>query len=271
MPRPDGGWAAGYAGTRSSSVFSLSGGRGVWSLREWPGNQAVPIKLGATVWLDASVASSLYDATSGGSLVASGGTVKRWEDQSGNANHVTGTSGPTRSVAAVNGRDSLAFSSKLLTRSSLNISALSNASLFAVMKFATSGNQIPVAFGTQDSYGCLTLEANIRSSGLHSATFGSNATSSENSAIGGSVTNTFRAYGATFGSNTGTLYINNSSQATVSRSSTINSSSGLSVGGYFANGYSLSGDICEICYFAKTLTSDERTTLQTYFADKWGV
>ena len=39
--------------------------------------------------LDASIASSLYDATSGGSLVAADGAVARWEDQSGNARHAT--------------------------------------------------------------------------------------------------------------------------------------------------------------------------------------
>lgn len=273
MPRGDGGWTAGYASTRTSSVYAQSSGRGVWSLREWPGAPPAPQRLGAALWLDASVSGSLFSSTTGGSAVSSGGTVQRWEDQSGSGNHVTGVNGPTRSVASVNGRDSLAFSSSLLTRSSLNLSALSNASLFAVIKFAQSGNQIATAFGTDGSYGGLSLEANLRTAGSHSATFGSNLLSTENSAIGGSVTNAFRAYGAVFNrsASTGTLFINGSSTATVTRSTTINSSSGFAVGAYFSSGYSLSGNVCEVCYFAKTLSSNEVSDLHTYFVAKWGL
>jgi hypothetical protein len=63
-------------------------------------------------WLDASDASTLYDATSGGSLVAADGTVARWEDKSSNGRHATqGTSGsrPTRKTAIQNSRDVLRF------------------------------------------------------------------------------------------------------------------------------------------------------------------
>jgi hypothetical protein len=66
---------------------------------------------GCTMALDASTP-SMYDATSGGSLVAADGAVARWEDQSGNGNHVTqGTSGrqPTRKVSEANGYGSASF------------------------------------------------------------------------------------------------------------------------------------------------------------------
>lgn len=55
---------------------------------------------------------TLYDATSGGSLVGSAGSIARVEDVSGNGNHATqGTSGarPTRQVAAHNGLDAARF------------------------------------------------------------------------------------------------------------------------------------------------------------------
>lgn len=55
---------------------------------------------------------TLYDATTGGSLVAASAAVARCEDVSGNANHMTqGTGGnqPTRRVAAQNGMDALRF------------------------------------------------------------------------------------------------------------------------------------------------------------------
>lgn len=59
---------------------------------------------GCQLALDASIPTSLYDATSGGSLVAANGAVARWEDQSGRGYHVTqsGTK-PTRKVSESNG------------------------------------------------------------------------------------------------------------------------------------------------------------------------
>lgn len=230
-----------------------------------------PADLSPTLWLDASVASSLYDATSGGSLTGSGGTVRRWEDQSGNGNHVTGSDGPTRSVASINSRDSLAFAGPPLTRSALNLSSASAASLFAVIKFATSGDQVGVAFGTGSSYAALTIEANLRSAGQHSASFGSNSGATENQATGGTVNNTTRAFGAVYGSSVGKLYIGGTSVATVSRAQTLNSGSGFSVGAYFASGYALSGNICEIVYVPSEMTTGEIASLQSYFATKWGV
>lgn len=55
---------------------------------------------------------TLFDATTGGSPVASGGAIARAEDVSGNNNHATqSTSGarPTRQVAARNGLDAARF------------------------------------------------------------------------------------------------------------------------------------------------------------------
>lgn len=55
---------------------------------------------------------TLYDATSGGNLVASGGSIARIEDVSGNGNHATsslGTDQPARIVAAQNGLDAGRF------------------------------------------------------------------------------------------------------------------------------------------------------------------
>jgi len=71
-----------------------------------------PLSLLPALWLDASDGSTLFDATTGGSLPADGGLVARWEDKSGNARHATqATSGsrPTRVVAGKNGRDVLNF------------------------------------------------------------------------------------------------------------------------------------------------------------------
>ena len=67
--------------------------------------------MAAGVPVDAD-ASTLYDATTGGSLVAADGAVARWEDKSGNARHVTqstGTFQPLRKTAIKNSRDVVRF------------------------------------------------------------------------------------------------------------------------------------------------------------------
>jgi hypothetical protein len=95
---------------------SAAAASGVWTLREqesakragtWPRPAAVPQLIsGLQLWLDGSDAATLFDTTSGGSLVAADGAVARWEDISGNARHVTqGTSSarPVRKTGIQNG------------------------------------------------------------------------------------------------------------------------------------------------------------------------
>lgn len=67
---------------------------------------------GCDVAYDFSNPSTLYDATSGGSLVAADGAIARCEDLSGNGNHMTqsaSASRPQRKVASQNGQDSALF------------------------------------------------------------------------------------------------------------------------------------------------------------------
>ena len=65
---------------------------------------------GLQLWLDASDAGSLFDATTGGSAVAENGIIRRWQDKSGNARHATEeTNGPTRKVSVQNGLGTVDF------------------------------------------------------------------------------------------------------------------------------------------------------------------
>jgi hypothetical protein len=64
---------------------------------------------GLQLWYDASDATTLYNATSGGSLSGTNGDVLRIEDKSGNARHATAVSGhkTIRRVSVVNSKDVL--------------------------------------------------------------------------------------------------------------------------------------------------------------------
>lgn len=84
---------------------------------------------GCALALDASIPSSLYNATSGGSLVAADGAVARWEDQSGNARHMTqATSGnrPILRIAGLSNGASLDFdgSNDRLEHGTLDITSI---------------------------------------------------------------------------------------------------------------------------------------------------
>jgi len=96
---------------------------GVWRLSEiesaqrglaWPvGEIASPSEVpGLVLWLDGADETTMYDATTGGSLVAADATIARWQDKSGNNRHFTqGTSGlrPFRRSAVKNGLGAVGF------------------------------------------------------------------------------------------------------------------------------------------------------------------
>ena len=119
MSRPRGGYIGHNAAPAAAALNSAASG--VWTLREaeslrragtWPIAPPGGVGAGLQLWLDASDASTLYNATTGGSLVAADGGVARWEDKSGNARHATqGTSAnrPARKTAIQGGLDVLRF------------------------------------------------------------------------------------------------------------------------------------------------------------------
>lgn len=120
MTRPRGGYI-GFNGVPAASALN-SAASGIWTLREaealkragtWPSAFVSPASLsGLQLWLDASDSSTLYDATTGGSLVAADGGVARWEDKSGNGRHATQATSanrPARKTAIQGGLDVLRF------------------------------------------------------------------------------------------------------------------------------------------------------------------
>jgi hypothetical protein len=69
------------------------------------------------LWLDGADATTMYDATTGGSLVSANAAVARWEDKSGNGRHFTQASGgfrPTRKEAVKNGLNAINFTGNYL-------------------------------------------------------------------------------------------------------------------------------------------------------------
>ena len=139
----------GGGGGNGSGADSGSGGSGIVIVRYVISDNKLwtPTQLGSSVaaWYDADI-SSYYDATSGGNLVQTNGTVvKRWEDVSGNAYHVSSsTTSTTLATNFLNGKNVLKgdgiANSGALTRADVPLGRnVANLSVVSVFKVNVSG------------------------------------------------------------------------------------------------------------------------------------
>ena len=309
-----------YIGPRPTGPSS-SAASGIWDLRTaerqqravaWPAPMPVPQTIsGLQLWLDASDAGSLYDATSGGSLVAADGGVARWEDKSGNGRHATqSTAGsrPARKTAIQGGKDVLRFDGSddffTIPSSTAAFKFLhdGDSTVFVVMKPGTSANP---------GHGRYTLVSNIRDGGSERVGFEINHRDSDPSTendfvdlqvfkgVGGnypiySSNNNFYPSGsfavvsavlnpqdATSGNrvalrrNGGNLSTANSPLGANQAVSTSNADQDLNIsrrpGGNFAADGFVNGDYAEIIMYDSALSSGDREAVESYLLAKWGI
>jgi hypothetical protein len=122
---------------------SLSLNVGLNNGRKLPFGSFNPTSIsGLQLWLDATT--GLFDATSGGnSVTTDGGSVARWEDQSGNSRHITQSillSQPILKTAIQNGKNIIRFdgTNDILRRTGAFVHAQGAATIFVVVS-ANSG------------------------------------------------------------------------------------------------------------------------------------
>jgi hypothetical protein len=307
----------GYIGfNRVPAAAALnSAASGVWSLREaealrragtWPVAAPGGVGSGLQLWLDASDASTLYDATSGGSLVAADGTVKRWEDKSGNARHATeATNGPTRKTAIQGGLDVLRFDGSndvlSIASSTATFKFLHSAdsTVFAVFKSGTTANPEHasyVVFGTGHN-STTTVVGAIFYTGDSNPTTANDALYWYVSRGGQGTWPVFFDGNNYFPSNAfgmisllskpqdGTsanrfamrrnganLSSANAPQGSPQTVSTANSTNDLTIGRLpsGANDF-LNGDIAELIIYNAALSDTDREAVETYLLAKWGI
>jgi hypothetical protein len=236
-----------------------------------------PLSLSPALWLDASDANTLFDATSGGSLVAADGTVARWEDKSGNARHVTqATSGsrPVRKTSVQNSRDVVRFDGLLQKL----VVSLDLASPFTFI-FAGRRNGGTSACG---------FAGNLQNSGnFDGAIFGHFGSGSNNllasilTRISSTVQNTSRVdvgnnsliSTAVVGSSSYQGYVNGGNLSEVTATYNARNSS-ISIGSPRTGSTStesINGDIAEILVFPTALSTTDRQKVESYLASKWGI
>jgi hypothetical protein len=240
-----------------------------------------PARTTTALWLDAADAGTLYDATSGGSLVAADGAIARWEDKSGNGRHVTqGTLSrrPLRRLGIQNGRDIAEFdgTADYMYRGTSPIS-LNSFAAFSVFKFrsTTTSNRFAILGRTSDNLPIFFHRTQVVSGsqfyrsvvGDTDATLtGFNASFSTSAYIMfattvTSSTHSFFIDGSLFGTPATQTATGTPNQWTIGA---LSSSSGAS-GQEFAD-----MDACEFILTAGLTTSD-RQRIEGYLAHKWGL
>lgn len=243
-----------------------------------------PLSLSPALWLDGSDANTLYDATSGGSLVVADGTIARWEDKSGNARHATQATGinqPLRKVAIQNSKDIVRFdgSNDRLGMSALNLTA---ATVFTVVRRNTGNTYQSVAQINNPSTSRSSLELGINDDALYGPLIiGSNGNASLYGKGGSLKAGSFRITsgiwlgGGTSGASNYRLWDDGAS-VTLANSSTVGASNSTAsvIGAAYSAGVIVSflnGDIAEILVYPTALSDDDRAKVQNYLNNKYAI
>lgn len=268
-----------YIGPRPDGP-STSTASGIWTLREvafykranqWTLPFTPDQASGLQLWLDASDAGSLYDATTGGSLVAADGGVARWEDKSGNSRHATQSTAanrPSRKTAIQNGKDVLRFdgSSDVLSVSAFNLSTsaqcffVSNATgdssgqvrNGALINFTAAGSQSHFGGTNDDWYENFYASTRVLLGDMPMNQFVSGVVKTTSTEMVGKV----------FG------------QAEVSVAATFSgnpSKSSIGQGLGFSGGYYFNGDAAEIIIYSPALSDTDSAKVESYLNEKWGI
>jgi hypothetical protein len=286
-----------------------SAASGVWTLREaeslkragtWPATFSDPTSItGLQLWLDASDAQTLYDATSGGSLVAADGGVARWEDKSGNSRHMTqGTAGsrPARKTAIQGGKDVLRFDGSAdfmsVASSTATFAFLHNSTATVFVAYKPSGENPDALYSIIDN-----CRNGVTVTG-YTLFFDDRGGESRNNKIlsaGGTAAGNFVVVSAdnfhpanTFAcitnvikgqdgtaANRSRLYKNGTIDAAVNTSSgsaTGNATHDLMIGAAYTattNTSFLNGDIAEIIIYDTALSNTDRAAVESYLTTKW--
>lgn len=275
-PRPAGP-TNGIAGV-ASGIWDLRTAQRQRAAEAWPvAVPPFPTISGLQLWLDASDADTLYNATSGGSLVAADGGVARWEDKSGNGRHATqGTSSsrPLRKTAIIGNLDVLRFDGSddylnLLT----DFRWWPQGTFFVVLGNASNSN---FWYGTDraDEDPQIRL-SNSTSSGFwyYASSYKLQDDAGHYDAIGTGSVRTILLNGTAYKSfSNGTL--KNSSTLTAAVSAN-NPTASHTLGAFIApnsnNSSYASVDIAEIIIYDSALSDANREAVENYLLAKWAI
>lgn len=234
-----------------------------------------PSQITTALWLDASDASTLYDATTGGSLVAADGAVARIEDKSGNARHLTqGTlaSRPLRKTAIQNSLDVLRFDGSNDWMESTFTAWGTSYAVTIVARATNAATAAAAFFGTRSTAAGNPINPQVsHSSGLNVFLIRDDAGNASSGNRSGMANSTWYLLGGTRSGNVATAFRdgtgNSITTGTIGTTTANRSTIGAVYAGSATPSSYLSGDIGEliICGLA------DRQIVEGYTAWKWGI
>lgn len=272
----------GYNRVTSTSQDSASG---IWSLAAaerrrraaaWPmPGPVLPTISGLSVHFDASDASTLYDATSGGSLVAADGAVARWEDKSGNGRHATQSTSanrPLRKTASINSLDALLFdgSNDSFSFSGNIENASGHVSLFVVAR-KTSTSGVGFLLNKDDFNVSPRAHQFLRINNALVETHWWTPTL-QNPTKGNVAANTTFLASLRLGSDSGFVGLNGvdgTADNDVSGITTTNQPT--QIGTYLSLQDFFGGHICEIVAYDNKISDTDADAVEAYLMTKWGI
>lgn len=238
---------------------------------------------GLALWLDAADTSTMYDATSGGSLVVNNGAVARWEDKSGNSRHATQATAGNRPVytsSGLNSRNVITFDGVddwMACASSLFSSQLSY-SWFAVARRSTTAG-IATLFSERiaNEAASVQLTAVDTTSIINRAT-GTSASGLIDQTEAVSMPTTPQMLESIQAPSSGSAYRNALQTATNTATKASLAFRPFLIGSQYdsANGtvgfqQFWPGYICEFIVTQNTASADTRQRIEGYLAHKWGL
>jgi hypothetical protein len=245
---------------------------------------------GLQLWLDAADASTLYDATTGGSLVAADGGVARWEDKSGNARHFTqsvSNNRPTRKTNQQNGYGTLLFdgsNDQLVGADYLDANSGGLTVIIVYKRNATGAKHILIAKGDEnnngngwyfshDSANKLSCEAQVDANNYMSRSTSSTVTASSY-VVATMVCGAGAFQSASMYRNGSSLSMDSASVGGSGAQQPPNTSVAVTVSGWVYNGgpYEAANvNIAEIIVYSSALSETDRAAVESYLISKWGI
>lgn len=236
------------------------------------------LDLSPALWLDGSDASTLYDATSGGSLVAANGAIARWQDKSASAAHVTqSTAGsrPARKTSVQNGLDAVLFDGGDVLRNTVNAVLPDGPKTIVAMLKSANGVGGTVFNSLCATNGTARYVARLLRIGLNyiaGDTISNNATTSYDFST--AFQSAFLVSFTLNSSRNSGFWTHGTSQSTSGTIGVDNTITGFQIGSLIDGSGTQSqlwnGHIMELAAFASELSTLNRQKAEGILAHKWG-
>lgn len=244
-----------------------------WRMRAiWPFSDPL-LLTGCQLWLDAADASTLYDAASGGSLVAADGGVARWQDKSGNGRHATqSTSGnrPLRKTSILGGKDVVSFDgTNDIMQLPTSFRWYPTGTMFAVLANASAGSGPWYAANNTDEPEIRLFRDTSSGRWYFNENYQLDNVAGHYNAIGSGSIRTIVLSGTSYKSySNGTLKNSTTLGLAVSAN---NPASHHSIGGYSLNNTFCTIQLAELIFFDSALSDANRILIESYLITKWGI